>query len=618
MAAETQRIETRIADDPRTAHGPMAAILTRPPKNVVYRRLQAQGPTSLAPTWQWLTTSKMSGVSRRIWLRSQGFIRIPIAGAVANSYSTKNIALRPYALQSNMSAITLTIDEVPFSIQSPQDAVPLLAMIGNDAESMALGQSPADVRPDTFASYASEVDQPYGVFTPADSGYTTSLIGSRRNGIVAINGGSAGYVSVAVDIMEPLLVGPCTYVEGEQKYFVGAGRFALNVAYPADLANRLLSAYLYGADAAPLQVEVSGDAFFVANMTSNARIAGFTNQEIYYSEITLPQEMAAVADSPWSFSFSVPQVYTTSVSQPVLAPSYAGSPYTGTFSSLALQSVVLNTTVVPDRLVVAAVLNAVDAAVQPGAAAATQTEGPYVNRRPNVCFPITNLSVSCGSETSLLSGASRDQLYEVATRGGVRLPFEVWSGQETVLTLNGAAPYVSKAYAGGPLSVAIEDLALPEGYFGGTEAQLQIQVQATALNHLIIPLTGMRLVTIALTGGVATCHQGRTTQRVGVPRAAVEAAMKTSRVGDLIARERFLTRAGYSGGNWFSDMTDGLSQGFMIPVRAAAKLGPLASMIAAPAALPAAMEFQKLVGGAAITGGRAKGRPRGGAALHLA
>lgn len=118
---------------------------------------------------------------------------------------------------------------------------------------------------------------------------------------------------------------------------------------------------------------------------------------------------------------------------------------------------------------------------------------------PDTFLRITNMSISMGNKTGLLSSASERDLYKIAKKNGYQYSFQGWHDyQGGVLCLNAA-----------------EDLSLDEGEAPGLVVQKQLQMNVTVFNQTANN-DSVELIIVPVLPGAFMIHNGTSTQSVGL------------------------------------------------------------------------------------------------------
>jgi len=569
---ESEKLHPVRLVDPRMRRPALQEIVFDGPASTTYQTVVPSDPASLNPNFVIQTPSVNSGINRMLRLSAAGSFTIRGTG-LKNLINVSNIALRQFALQSMMASCTLNLNDFSVSLASSYQYIQALGLLSNSSENLNSSQSTGACMPDRWSTYAAEAASPGGAFDVAGFGPYNDFGGSGRTADIKSITFSEDETSAVVtfDTSEPLIISPLEYGTTESKSLFGINTLQLTCAY--NYFNRGLS-------------------YVVPSGTSVSSVdLALTYQGIDVCFIT-PTDRSLV-EKPLKTTYSWTQVsqFTTTV---------GGTVSPGSSISFSTNSFELP--VVPGRYLIFA------APSQNDLQDATQSI-------PNICFPISQVSVQFGSRGGLLSGATPRQLYDISRRNGVKQSYPIWSGQP-VVTSGGDYGYT---YCGGPLCISTAaDLSLPDDMCPGMSVRTQFTLNGTLKNHTAKAWTNIRVVVLALVSGSITSRDGTTSGSLGgITQAEMKKAKEMSPLGDITMSEA-LNATGYSGGSWW----DSFKQGFMMPINAVKSI--------APAILPFIGHGGASVGGApiggmsptamagAIIGGRVPRRKaRGGAQLML-
>lgn len=606
----TREKSVRLLDPRLAREDEVVDVISEGPASVTYATVVCPDQTSSAPSFVIQPPSVNSGLARTLRLRAVGTLTVNgtnFGTTGANTLSgfggPNAVALRAWPLHSSMTSVQVQLNNFTTSLGSVGLYMPGLAAVGFTSAAMAASTSTAPTQPDLYADYPAE--QRYGsAFKPVGmGGYDDDQAGGRTAAITAISFTGTTQMTVTYDISEPLVLSPFTYGCVHDKYLYGIQTATISISYAN--FHRMLSVVL-GAT------------------TGGATISSVTNQFTAQSiecEFVTPGD-GSLVERPIRHVYDWMQVqyYATTSSSPIAGAS-AGSGAPGApallYNSGSITSNAIELPVIPQKIIVYATYNSTDLADPTRSLA-------------DIFLPMTSCSITFGTRSGLLAGATSRNLYDISRRGGLRAKYPVFAAKQYVYTgagygigtagtqspfaagfaavdANAGAGTFSGAgsataaptyphYAGAPLVIdCAADLSLPAGEQPvppGVSQRIQFSVTATFENHLspvtagnlaTIPSITPRLVILVLTPGYICIQDGAAMGALGgvsletartAPIAPLLQADVLQRMGrtEGISGGRMMT-----GGSILGDLWDGVKSvaGTVAPIVLPSVLGKL-------------------------------------------
>lgn len=190
---------------------------------------------------------------------------------------------------------------------------------------------------------------------------------------------------------------------------------------------------------------------------------------------------------------------------------------------------------------------------------------------------IQNVSINWGNETSVLSGASQQDLFEISRRNGCNLSWSQWSKYRgSVLCLDMA-----------------KDLGLLDNLASGVRGAFTFQVQMTVRNESTLPFVGEFFQVFQNSGTFSVFENSSVASLGNITRDDV---IKASEAADELHYDHYMQ---LQGGSFFSSLKNIVNK----VARGVQSLAPVASMVAGAVA----PEFLPVIGGVSRAAGLARG-----------
>ena len=521
------------------------------PQSVTFQRITPPDPTSTNPNFVIQLPSLGTGLSRQLYWRMQG--SFTVTGAALDALGVADrVALRQFALQSMTQSFSCQVNDSTTSIGPVSQIISSLLRVANPTSNGSGMQSATGSAPDTVSSYEGAVGRNNSPFAQAnDHSSSNDIAGPRTVGITSIvlpAGGAS--MTVNFDVTEPIVIPPFTYTSGTDRAIYGVRQVQLSPIISN--VSRGLSMAL------PAGTTVAGVTLAITSQEINA-------QFITPGPETMPRHLE---DHTFRYDSVTVNVDQTTLTAGAIA---AGASFTGSSNSFQLSTV-------PRRYIIAATYSETDRQD------ATQS-------LPDFFLPISAISISAGTRAGLLSGASQHSLWQLSNRNGAKTPYYQFNG--SAMVSSGSVGGTAVNSAGSPLLIDVaSDLALDPGQAPGQQGAYTFAVNSiTVTNNSPNPLTGVRLIVIALTEGYIENKSGSTVKVIGgIPKLDHRDVKDAGRMSS--EAYHLETDAAGFGGSW---------KGFLRGLKSVGKtVLPIAEMAAsalAPEAAPGIAMVGKALGG---------------------
>lgn len=479
-------------------------VVNEGPSSSTYQTYPATNQSSTSSTiFQINPPSSKMGVGRYLRLHIQGSATF----TGTNLGNLASFALRAWPLASIMTSCQVQINNANIAYAQQNQFMPAFARVANPVINQTTYQSGTATNPDLYTDYNDCVETLNSPFISAlDITAGEYAAHSRTEQITGMyRSPDNTKVIVYFDIAEPILVAPfcADSTNIEALYNVQS----MNIAINWGTLHKMFS--VANLSTTPFGSQITG--FDVA----------FTTQELLINYVA-PHENTLTTFMPTQV-YNAPslQLFTTATSSLVTAPVQASvvtsssGVVTYTPASFKTATITSNTITLPrcPRLVIAWVTDPTAINLSPITACGV----------PDRCYPVTAASVNCYNRSSLLAGASPQQLYEMSIAAGLNatqsqfLGRAIYSGQASDVNaasyVNGAA-LPSAVYTGAPLVIDFSNLSLPPGIAPGVDIQTQFQITLSFINNLLETdsigsisqaLTGYQLNLLVATDGYLLC-----------------------------------------------------------------------------------------------------------------
>lgn len=587
----SDKIKTLLVRDSRLPAGKKdGATIMVPtgPESVFWETIQPADPTSLNPQYQINLASQLTGLSRTVWWEFSG--SLTVTGTALNLLQVNNrVALRQFAMTSCCNAMNISFGSSNVSLGGLNQYISGLLRVGNGSESGVGIQSACASMPDTVSDYEDCVGRRDSPFAPVGD-YPVSSYDSppRTVGITGITvNGPATSMVVSFTVREPLVISPMGYTDdSKEKALYGLNKVTVTMTMGA--FHRALSLAI------------------PAGSTVSAVTLAPTSSSLICTFITPDADSMAVAMTEartFRYDYTDLQPQFSTLTGGVVAP---GATVTASGNAFRLG-------VIPTKFIIYATYSETDR-LDP-----TQS-------LPDVCLPITSITIQAGTKSGLLSGAPITSLWELSYKNGGRTPFYIYDGREQVSSATTAGTGANGA--GAPLVLdTAADLGLPAQTVPGQSISYQFAVTSvTVRNNMKIALTAPRLIVIPVVSGILENTAGQTVIiNGGVPdRDAIDFKMASS----IMSSEYHSASnsAGYGGGRFgdffkkaFNDVGKVLKTGAEAAKEASSQVMqralPMATQLALESLPPQYRIPAQIAASSAGLGGLRERKKKGGAAV---
>lgn len=436
-----------------------------------------------------------------------------VGGGVANGVNAfdigANLCPQSFPLHRLVTDATIKINDANININMQNYLTPLMQML--DEEDMREYSSHTPVLSDRYANYSDALAQPSSPFAGyqyAVNKYITPR-GAHPIRITAVNHQPAGdgslvkvadgdtwVVTYEIDVVEPILIPPFVWgKDGEHRdAFLGLNK--LDIRYNLDASGRRLFSYSLG------------------NMTLVNNITGIANCNLYLQymmgDATALVKPLVLQDF-YSVSDAIQAVNGVNVA--------SGATFNATFPNLQLGRV-------PNMFIVYARKRFSDL---------TATDADIV-------LPISDLRVTFNSRSTLLSGATQDQLYFISKKNGLK-NVDWYSFRGLSQTYNaaynaGANGALNNLRLGGGVMILSPsiDLALSNPYVvNQSGGQYNFQFTCTFTNPTNAQINNVELVVLHLYKNICETSAGYSAIReVVYNMAEVQNVVDSGREGEKV------------------------------------------------------------------------------------
>ncbi len=519
--------------DPRIAvEAPQVFVAEIGPVSQTYQVVQPN-QNSTSPTYTIACPSQGMGINRLMYQNVAGTIRI--TGTGLDRLNVGNcIALRPWPLARCMTSLRATINNCSVSM-NPNLYMNALSYVATDSYEMQGVQSGTATCPDLCTCFDDIIGTNASPFeTILSSNQSDQISSSRTAQITRIEYTADTSIDVSYNIYEPIVLSPFTYNSFDnQKSFFGVNNLVVDISYTTSMSQMLCYSIASGFVTAGTRITN------IAPLPTGAG-APFSAMSLLVSYVS-PSSSALVAIPRLiSYNYSSLQQFPTTI--PILTNGYAAS-----ISSNAAQLATI-----PRAFLIYASpsVNQLSAFSQNF----TNANGDVVaGSVPDIFFNLSNINIQFGTYSGIFSSAVQPQLWQVAARNGIDVPFARWNGNKIVgsKTNGGNADGIVGTYAGAPFLVNVaRDMQLPEGVTVGMQIQTQIVVNATVTNQTSENYSGCTFNVVAITDGFFDIEGGASSSYLGgiTPDELQKAAPASPYQNSEVAGRRMAN--GYSGGKY--------------------------------------------------------------------
>jgi hypothetical protein len=218
---------------------------------------------------------------------------------------------------------------------------------------------------------------------------------------------------------------------------------------------------------------------------------------------------------------------------------------------------------------------------------------------PDICYPITNVSISAYDRSGLLASCKPQQLYELSLSNGLHATMNQYLGSDIIG--NNAGTWGRLAtYSGQPLVIDLtKDCSVADFIANGVDVQTQFTATCTILNNTQANIAGFNLNVLVVTDGYLVIDSGAAEFVLG---GITQSDLMSAEFLDVDATTLFKGQTGtITGGGFFGDLWNSIKN-----------IGKTAASVVTPFAAPIADAF---VPGAGQFVGKMLGQGKGGAMM---
>ena len=490
------------------------------------------------------------------------------------------VALRPWPLASIMSSCQLQINNANIAYSQQNTFIPAFSRVCNPVTNQVSYQSGTAAAPDILNNYRDMVDLANGPLSNASDTANGFVSRSRTEQITGINFAADGTsFVVSFSITEPILLAPFTADTNQVEALYGVSQMNLVINW-ANLHKLFSIATTNTAGPMPQITQCN---------------PSFSYQALLINYVS-PAEDTITASMPTQV-YNCPsiQLYTNQTITTVPAP---------------IDAVVTSTGITPQQLSIVsnATTNTITLPRCPRLAIIWVSDIPAVALTPvSACtipdriYPITALTVNAYNKSSLLAGATAEQLYEMSVAAGLNATQSQFLGRPCLNQMSGSDDLVQNAatFNSAPVVVDFANLSLPPGIAPGVDVQTQLQFTLSFGNNLFgtasapsQDLSGYQVNLLLITDGYLVNSQNGSSEWItgGMTTEDVKRARHSSRgqFNEIMHRQ---TETTLIGGSFWDTLKN---------------IGKSALSVVAPIASMVAPEFAPVIGMASQLAGAGK------------
>jgi hypothetical protein len=454
LAARDPRIDLKDSS--------LIRVVNDGPSSSTYQNFPATNQSSITSTiYQINPPSTKTGLGRYVRQRIQGTATFTGTGLTA---AACKVALRPWPLATCMSSCNMQINNANIAYSQQNSYIPAFAKVCNPIFNQTSYQSSTATAPDIVNNYADIIDSVASPFANS-SDVANGLIARPRTeqitGLYYSADGTKLYINFT--ITEPILLAPFSADSNQVEALYNVSQ--LNITINWSNLYKMFSIGLAATDT-PTITDFS---------------VSFAQQSLLLNYVSIHEDSMTTPMYEQIYNCPNIQLYTNTVNQVIAAPTDATFNTTDGLLNYTMttQSLTTNTITLPrcPRLAIIWVSD-VNSIALSSVTAAT---------RPDRMYPITTCSVNCYDKSSLLAGATVEQLYEMSLAAGLNATQAQFMGLPITNQSAGAAGQPSQFESvlnACPLVIDFSNLSLPPGIAPGVDIQTQLQFQITVANNL--------------------------------------------------------------------------------------------------------------------------------------
>lgn len=483
LAAKDPRIDLKDSS--------LIRVVNDGPSSSTYQNFPATNQSSITSTiYQINPPSTKTGLGRYVRQRIQGQAVFTGVGLTADNCK---IALRPWPLATCMSSCNMQINNANIAYSQQNSYIPAFAKVCNPVFNQTTYQSSTATAPDIVNSYSDIIESvasPFANSTDVANGIVSRPRTEQITGLYYSTDGTKVYINFT--ITEPILLAPFSADSNQVEALYNVSQLNITINW----------ANLYKMFSVGLVIEADPPAP-VQSITDFS--VSFTQQSLLLNYVSIHEDSMTTPMYEQVYNCPNIQLYTNVVNQTIVAPTDATFNTTDGLLqySMTQQALTTNTITLPrcPRLAIIWVSDVNSVALSSVTAATL----------PDRMYPITSCSVNCYDKSSLLAGATVEQLYEMSLAAGLNATQAQFMGLPITDQSANAAGQPSQFAAtlnACPLVIDFANLSLPPGIAPGVDIQTQLQFQITVANNLFgaynrpnLAIDGVQLNLLLITDG---------------------------------------------------------------------------------------------------------------------
>lgn len=404
-------------------------------------------------------------VDRKVFLKLRAELTFTGTSAgSSNLLQSGYDALRSYPISSILDVLTVRINDTAVSVNW-NDVQTALLKYNNNELNREQDYSMVPTYQDQASSYndlVNTIRNPLGQYGETPDG---SIMG--RGGFAPVSFTNTPTSAVLVyDLCEPLFLSPFIFGHGNESAFVGVQTLDFNFSWVSDLT-RIWS-----------HATASGNT--ISSISVNLQSAS-----LLFKYISLPETMSIPKSV--SYPYFVINRYPTSVSSAFSALEQR---------TVSSQNIQLNS--IPRRIYIYA----------------RKSNSSLSYTDPDVFLGIEGISLNWNNRAGLLSGATKQQLYQISLKNGCNMSWAQWSGERTPFFSGSSNSSFATVGSVVCLSFA-QDVGLMDTEAPGINGTYQLQIDVQLKNYWASSVAPT-LYIVVISEGSCTLTENRLITQIGV------------------------------------------------------------------------------------------------------
>lgn len=459
LAARDPRIDLKDSS--------LIRVVNDGPSSSTYQNFPATNQSSTVSTiYQINPPSTKTGLARYVRQRIQG--QAIFTGTNLNAAKCQ-IALRAWPLATIMSSCNMQINNANIAYSQQNSFIPAFTKVCNPVTNQTTFQSGSAVASDIVNNYAdiiNSVSSPFESSTDIPNGTIARPRTDQITGIYFTEDGTQAFVNFT--ITEPILLAPFSADSNQVEALFNVSQLNITINWATQW--KMFSIGL------PTDSDATITKFDLS----------FNQQTLLLNYVSVHEDSMTTPMYEQIYNCPNIQLYTNTVNSPVAAPTdavFTAATTTdpasfGNYAMTPITNLTTNTITLPrcPRLAIIWISD-----INSYSLSDLQS-----CTRPDRMYPITSCSVNCYDKSSLLAGATVEQLYEMSVAAGLNATQAQFMGLPiTGQVGDGTAPPDFTATNNAcPLVIDFANLSLPPGIAPGVDVQTQLQFNLGAANNL--------------------------------------------------------------------------------------------------------------------------------------